>query len=179
MPEPVLAIGLIAGYAALAPLTRQSTAFSSVAGVVRIHASVVANTVERSFALFGAKAEALTCLRALAMECCEADWDGYGALPVNCAAFERAETFLRSLPEDLPLPDFSVEPDGDISLDWLPTRTRSFSLSIGDSDRIAYAWVDGTDRGHAVARTGSGEVPPRILNELSRIYAHGLALRAA
>jgi hypothetical protein len=179
MPEPVLAIGLIAGYAALAPLTRQGSALSSVAGVVRSHASAVTNTVEQSFALFGAKAEALTSLKALAMECSESDWDGYGSLPVNLASLERAEFFLRSLPDDLPLPELSVEPDGDISFDWLPTRTRSFSVSVGDSDRIAYAWVDGTDRGHAVARTGSGEVPHRILNELSRICAHGLALRSA
>ncbi len=113
------------------------------------------------------------------MECSTPDWDGYRALPVNPAALERAETLLRSLPDDLLLPDFSIEPDGDISFDWLPTRTRSFSLSIGNSDRVAYAWVDGTDRGHAVARTGSGEVPTRILNELKRIYAHDLTIRLA
>jgi hypothetical protein len=179
MPEPILAIGLIAGYSALAPLTRQRSALSPEAGVVRSHARAVAEIVEKSFALFGAKAEAINNLKSLAMECTESDWDGYGAVPVNPAALERAEALLRSLPDDCPLPEFSIEPDGEISFDWLPSRTRSFSLSIGLSDRIAYAWVDGTDRGHAVARAESGKMPTRILNELNRIYANEPTLRVA
>jgi hypothetical protein len=174
-----LAIGLIAGYSALAPLTRQSSAFSPEAGVVRSNARAVTGIVEKSFALFGAKAEALNTLKTLAMECSESDWDGYGALPVNPATLERAETVLRSLPDDCPLPESSIEPDGEISFDWLPSRTCSFSVTIGNSDRIAYAWVDGTDRGHAVARAESGMMPTRILNELHRIYANEPTLRVA
>jgi hypothetical protein len=179
MPEPVLAIGLIAGYAALYPLTRQGTALSPMAGAVKCNASLLTEHVERSVALFGAKVGALNGLRSLAIECSLPDWDGYGAEPVSGDALERAEVFLRSLPDDLPLPELSVEPDGAVSLDWLPTRTRSFSVSIGESDRIAYAWIDGTDRGHAVARSVSGEAPGRILEELKQIVPHAPAIRAA
>lgn len=179
MPEPILAIGLIAGHAALQSLTLQRTAMSPLAGEVRSNAVTVAEYVERSVALYGAKSEALAKLRSIAAECSCSDWDAYGAEAVLLGALQKAEMFLRSLPEGFPLPEFSVEPDGAISFDWLPTRTRSFSLSIGDSDRIAYAWLDGTDRGHAVARFSSGEVPERILQELSRIVPHASTVRAA
>jgi hypothetical protein len=179
MPEPVLAVSLMAGYAALYPLSHRGTALSPTAEAVQSNASEVARHVERSVALFGAKAEALNRLRALAIDCSAPDWDGYGAEPVSPDALERAEVFLRSLPEEVPLPEFSAEPDGAISLDWLPTRSRSFSVSIGDSNRLAYAWVDGTDRGHAVARSVAGEVPDRILRELNRIIPHVSAVRAA
>lgn len=179
MPEPVLAISLIAGHAALQSLTLQGTATSSLAREVRSNAVIVTEYVERSVALYGAKSEALAKLHSIAAECSYPDWDGYGAEAVHLGALQRAEMFLRSLPEDFPLPEFSVEPDGAISFDWLPTRTRSFSLSIGEFDRIAYAWLDGTDRGHAVARVSPGEIPGRILEELSRIVHHASAIRAA
>jgi hypothetical protein len=179
MPEPVLALSLMAGYAFLQPMTRQGTAMSSMAERVCFNAIKMTESVERSVALFGPKADALEQLYSVAMECSTPDWDGYGAEAVNPEALDRAERFLRSLPEGFPLPEFSVEPDGAISFDWLPTRTRNFSLSIGGSDRIAYAWLDGTDRGHAVARSLSGEVPDRILQELSRIVPHASTVRAA
>lgn len=179
MPRSILAIGLIAGPAALQSLTLPGTAMSPLAGEVRSNAVTVAEYVERSVALFGPKADALEQLYSVAMECSTPDWDGYGAEAANPEALYRAERFLRSLPEGFPLPEFSVEPDGAISFDWLPTRTRSFSLSIGVSDRIAYAWLDGTDRGHAVARSFSGDVPDRILQELSRIVHHASVVRVA
>jgi hypothetical protein len=75
----------------------------------------VTKHVERSVALFGAKADALDHLHSVAMECSTPDWDGYGAEAVNLEALYRAERLLRSLPEGFPLPEFSVEPDGAIS----------------------------------------------------------------
>jgi len=34
---------------------------------------------------------------------------------------------------------------------------------MGPNDRLAYAWLDGTDKGHAVARFDGERVPDRIL----------------
>jgi len=107
----------------------------------------------------------------LADECKEADWDGYGAEPLDRNALELALKVVGSLPDDVPMPSFSIEPDGCVSLDWMPTRSRTFTLSAGKTDRLPYAWVDGTDRGHAVARLVNGQLPPRILDEVRRICA--------
>lgn len=115
----------------------------------------------------------------LADECKAADWDGYGAEPLARNALELALKIVGSLPDDVPMPSFAVEPDGCVSLDWMPTRSRTFTLSVGKTARLPYAWVDGTDRGHAVARLVNGQLPPRILDEVRRICAHDSTVRPA
>ncbi|MFP4166828.1 MAG: hypothetical protein ACLFUF_06645, partial [Opitutales bacterium] len=50
-------------------------------------------------------------LHQLAEECAEDDWDGYGAEVVSAAVLARAEACVRALPDDLPLPEISAEPD--------------------------------------------------------------------
>lgn len=113
--------------------------------------------------------DALNRLYDLAAECAEADWDGYGAEAVSQSAVERSERFIRQLPEGLPLPEISVEPDGEIALDWSPTQTQTFSVSIGTTDQMACAWVNGTEHGHVVVSSTNGEIPWRILQKIKRI----------
>ena len=61
------------------------------------------------------------------------------------------------------MPEFAPEPDGAISLDWIQSRHRLFTLSISASNRLAYAWLDGTDKGHGVARFDGRTIPRRVL----------------
>lgn len=98
----------------------------------------------------------------------EPNWDGYGAEPVNLLALRRAEDLLASLPGDLPRPECSVEPDGCVSLDWMPAPHRTLSVSVGAGEGLPYAWVDGTHRGHAVARWVDGQPPARVVEEIRR-----------
>ena len=180
MPEPVLSLGLmVAGYTALTALSRQGSAVSREAAVVRQNASTVVERTEQSVALFGPKAIALSELSQLAEECASPDWDGYGAEALDVRAVRLAREIVRSLPDDLPMPSFSVEPDGCVSLDWMPSRSRTFTLSAGKTDRLPYAWIDGTDRGHAVAKFTDEGLSPRIVQEIKRICADDTSLRAA
>jgi len=126
------------------------------------------------------KAAALARLRALAAECAAPDWDSHGARAVDPNAVLVAESFLRALPEGLPLPELAAEPDGAVSLDWLESEQRIFSVSAGASQRLAFAWLDGTDRGHGVARFDGVNIPARIRVEIQTITARTDApLRAA
>lgn len=180
MPEPVLSLGLmVAGYASLAALSRQGSAISREAAAVRRNASTVVERSEQSVALFGPKAVALSELAQLAVECDVEDWDGYGAEALDIRALRLAQEIIRSLPDEVKMPSFSVEPDGCVSLDWMPSRGRTFTLSAGKSDRLPYAWIDGTDRGHAVAKFTGGQLPPRIVQEIKRISGNDTSLRAA
>ena len=159
-------------YTSLLPLEQQYSAVYAVydeAVVIREKALGMSRHVESSWALFDSKEDALTRLYELAAECAEADWDGYDAEAVSQSAVEHSAYFIRRLPEDLPLPEISVEPDGEIALDWSPTPTQTFSVSIGTANRMACAWVNGTEHGHAVAYSNNGEIPSRILQEIQRI----------
>ena len=110
---------------------RGSSAYSDDAKAVGVKVTAVAQQFERSQALFGDKAAALSQLREMAIECVEPGWDGGEARAINPLAISTAENFIRALPNFIPLPEFAPEPDGSISLDWLPSRHRMFSISVG------------------------------------------------
>lgn len=112
----------------------------------------------------GSREVTISQLWALAYECASAGWDSEGARPVSPFAANRAASFIRSLPDVFPLPDLAAEPDGALSLDWIQSRTRLFSVSIGLSENLPFAWIDGTDSGHAVAHFDGRRIPARILN---------------
>lgn len=132
---------------------------SCLACAVHEAATKVVQSTEHSLALFGEKAVALSRLAVLAQECAEPGWNGAAAAPLDPIAISRAGRFIRSLPDGVPLPEFAPEPDGAVSLDWIASPTRLFSLSIGRSNRVAYAWLDGADKGHGVARFDGQNVP--------------------
>jgi hypothetical protein len=162
------------GLVAMEALAGGNTAVSREAYSVRKAAAKIVESIERSVALFGEKAAALSRLAALATECMQADWDGADAAAIDPLAVLFARRFLRALPESLPLPEFAAEPDGSISLDWIRSRNRLFSLSVGRSNRLAYAWLDGADRGHGVARFDGQNVPARVLEGIKGILGQGI-----
>ena len=94
---------------------------------------------------------------------------------VHPVAVLQAKSFLRTLPDGVSLPEFSIEPDGSISLDWIESRDRLFSLSIGENNRLAYAWLDGTNKGHGVENFDGQQIPKRILDGITLIIPNGNA----
>jgi len=161
-------------------LSRGSSAVSPEARAVGAAVCAVVERAESSQALFGEKSAAISQLRALVNECSQSGWDGAEACALNVLAMFQAENFIRALPDHLPLPEFAPEPDGSISLDWIQSKHRLFSFSIGASNRLAYAWLDGADQGHAVARFAGDKIPQRIIEGITGIMNHGYAsLRAA
>jgi hypothetical protein len=159
----------LTGQLALQAFVGGGSAVSPEADTVYEAATKVAESTERSLALFGAKSVALSQLAAMAADCAEDGWDGDAAAGIDPVALSLAKRLVRALPEGVPLPEFSPEPDGSISLDWIQNRTRLFSLSIGRTDRLAYAWLDGTDKGHGVARFDGHNVPTRVLEAIEGI----------
>jgi len=159
----------LAGYAALNGYARGGSAISFEAKAAQKEASTLVQSAERSQALFGAKAAVISQLRALANECADGNWDGNGAHPVNPVAVFMAESFVRAIPSTLPLPELAPEPDGSVSLDWIQSRNRLFSLSVGPNNRLAYAWLDGTDKGHGVASFDRERIPQRVLEGINAI----------
>jgi len=165
--------GIAVCFFAVQALAQPGSAVSSEAGVVRQRASELMERAERSQALFGNRIKALSEVEALARDCAQRDWDGYGAAAIDPRALVGAINFLRAMPDGLPMPEFAGEPDGSISLDWSSSRHCLLSLSVGVSDRIPYAWLDGTDRGHAVVRFDGWRVPERVVEAIELIARNG------
>jgi hypothetical protein len=151
----------LSGHLALQALAAGGSGMSEEAFAVRDTADQVARSAEESVALFGAKAAILSQLAELATQETDAD-------PI---ALINADRFVRALPEGMALPEVAAEPDGWISLDWIKSRNRLFSLSVGSSDRLAYAWLDGSDKGHGVIRFDGKRIPSRILENIKDILA--------
>ena len=80
-----------------------------------------------------------------------------------------ARQLVLALPSDLPLPEFAVEDDGAIAVEWLPSRSRMVSISVHGRGRVAYAWLDGTDKGHGVARFNGKELPEVLLSVIRSV----------
>jgi hypothetical protein len=80
-----------------------------------------------------------------------------------------AERFVRLLPEGFPAPEFAIEPDGLISLDWIRSPGQLVSLSIGRCERVAYAWLDGAEKGHGVADCEGSTIPANLAELIKRI----------
>ena len=168
------------GYAALNTYARSGSAVSDTADVSRRAASAIMAIAENSKSLFGEKSALIEQLRALEHDCAEGGWDGNGALAIDSEALRKARDLVLALPDGFPVPECSPEPDGSISLDWICSRHRLFSLSVGSSDRLAYAWLDGTDQGHGVARLYGLSLPTRVLSEIQAIVNYGtITLRVA
>lgn len=159
----------------MSPFAKPGSGFSSEAEAVSRKAAEVANSFEQSQALFGEKSAAISQLITLANECADQDWDGYNACAIDPQAVLVAENFIRALPRGVALPEFAPEPDGSVSLDWIHSRSRLFSMSVGGSDRLAFAWLDGTDKGHGVAFFDGGMIPLRILEGINAIANDGNA----
>jgi hypothetical protein len=177
--HPIVPIVGFSGHLALQALAGGGSAISQEARAVYERASQVVASAERSQVLFGDKAAALSRLAALEAECAENGWNGEGATAIDPVAVLSATRFLRAMPDGMRLPEFAPEPDGSISLDWILSRTRLFSLSVGRTNRIAYAWLDGTETGHAVAVFDGQTIPSRILEGIRSILDRHAAIRAS
>jgi len=143
-------------------------------------ASDVAASTESSVSLFGAKQTFISQLRALAYECSADGWDGDDALGLHPSALRQTEAFIRALPNDMPLPEVAADPDGSVSLDWIRSKHRMFSMSIGASNRFAYAWLNGASRGHAVFSFDGQSISQVLRASIMEVMSDGVtSFRAA
>ena len=164
-------VNIIKSIAIPALLAHPCNAVSHEADYIQKFKSDIVYSAEQSIALFGGKEQVISMICEIEAECGVSDWDGYGASPVSYLSALKAKEFVRCLPANLPMPEVAPEPDGSLSLDWMTSKSRRFSVSVGNTDRLAYAWIDGSDQGHAVARFDVETIPSRILEGIVSITA--------
>ncbi len=88
--------------------------------------------------------------------------------PVSLDTATQALNFALLLPNSLPIPEISSDPDGDISFDWISKTGKMFSASIDGTGRIAYAGRFGErSKVHGVEQL-SKSLPQEILRGIER-----------
>jgi len=160
------------GYAAMNVYARSDSAVSGEALVLKKVALEFVENTEWSQVLFGVKSAALSQLFALAHDCSEPDWDGADANALSDLAITNVMNIIRALPDTIPIPEFTPEPDGSISLDWIESKHRIFTISVGSSLRLAYAWLDGNERGHGVVQFDGNIIPTRVIQGIRGIIQY-------
>lgn len=98
------------------------------------------------------------------------NWDGYGAQPVSFESYCRAERFLKLFPNDLPLPDISVHPDGEIVFEWRTASGKILSISIGSGSTVTYAGIFGSTESYGVENF-IDEIPSNIRGMFGKLFA--------
>lgn len=103
-----------------------------------------------------------------------AEYQGVATLeqaPVNEAAAELAEELLASLPTDIPMPEFDVDPDGGVALDWFGVPGKRFSISLDGKGRLFFAGVYGRNSTRYGREVFGGRLPKELLDEIRRALA--------
>ncbi len=176
MSEAILFGVIEPGFGRTLPFGRGSSGVSQEAVFVQEQAVEIIRTRDTSVALFGRTSVGISNLMAVIEEAIE---DPDQILP-SSTRMRHAVDLLTALPSGVAMPDFALDPDGDISFDWIDSTTRMLSVSIGDSNRLAYAWLDGTDRGHAVVNFDGQSMPDQLLALLLNFRSDGdFTIRAA
>jgi len=78
-----------------------------------------------------------------------------------------ANDLIQRLPSWAPNPEVSIDPDGEISLEWDSGRRCVFSVSVGPNGSLSFAGLFGEAIRHGV-QTFSGEIPTVLLRGIER-----------
>lgn len=99
----------------------------------------------------------------------QADWDGYGALPITEEACFEAQQFLHLLPDDVVLPAISADPRGAISFEWYKGQDWVFTLVTKGAGVVVYAGLMGKDNRSFGTQRFSDSIPKIILQNIRRV----------
>ncbi len=76
-------------------------------------------------------------------ECSRPGWDGYNAKAVERDTLTAAYQLIESLPLGFPRPSLGAEPDGQITLEWHKSASRTLSISVDPEGYLHYAGLFG------------------------------------
>jgi hypothetical protein len=103
-------------------------------------------------------------------ECLEANWDGYGAMPISRETYSKARKLLRMIPPSLSRPDISAEPDGEITFEWYKEKYSVVVISVGGNNLITYAGLFGKSNKIHGTEYFADELPEIIRHCIRRLF---------
>jgi hypothetical protein len=107
-------------------------------------------------------AEALEDLAEVWEECRNPGWDGHGAFPVDQETLRGAYSLVESLPLGFPRPSIGAEPDGQLTLEWRKSPSRTLSVSVDPDGFLHYAGLYGASKRYGTLAYFSS-APPELI----------------
>jgi len=96
-------------------------------------------------------------------------WDGHGGVPVDFETYQMTCGIINALPNHLQPTSVSVDPDGQMTLEWYKNVSRLLSVSISPNGEMHYASAVGA-RKYYGTEFFLGEMPEEILRIIFKIY---------
>lgn len=97
-------------------------------------------------------------------------WDGPGSVKAEPSTYIYADQFIRLLPSSVPIPEITVDSDGEIFFEWDRGRRLVFSVSVGRDGTLTFAGLFGNYKIHGTESLGE-VLPPHISTCLKRLHA--------
>ena len=116
--------------------------------------------------------DALDALMAIKQEASNDNWNEEGGKAVRPETIGLAATFLRLLPRDLPTPEVSPDPDGEIGFYWGTGSDKAVVASISPRGVISYASLYESVQTHGRAPL-SDELPSALKTVLRELHRDG------
>jgi hypothetical protein len=149
--------------------TQASNGISDEAKTLWQSMAELQNSFLTSFSIGKPKRDVLESTTEVFEESCHPDWDGYSAAPVSFETYLKAKKFLSALPTNLPTPEVSAHPDGQIGFEWFVAPNRQFVMGISSEDELAYAGIFGINKTSGV-ELFIDEIPKAVLEGIRRLF---------
>ena len=120
----------------------------------------------------GRYSDILNELEEIKVSCNQDNWDGYGANAVSYDTYLSAIEVILMLNSaflNVPMPEITPEPDGDIAFEWNDGHGRTFLFSIDDNQTLTYAGIFGSGKTHGFEILGDF-LPGVLIYNLKRLF---------
>lgn len=109
-------------------------------------------------------------LDSISSEASDENWDGYGAAPAIPESYLEAQKFINSYPMSFPLPEVTIDPDGEFAFEWYRDNEHYFSISFSAESYLIYAGIFGINKANG-KEYFEDEIPKVILENIKRVYS--------
>jgi hypothetical protein len=117
-----------------------------------------------------AKRRTFQSLREVYNECSKSNWDGYNAVAISKTTYNNAKKLIENIPRNIPTPEITPEPTGEIGLEWYRTKHFVFVISVGENNLITYAGTVGEGKPTHGTTYFDNSIPLSVIKNIEYLF---------